>query len=176
MRTIPTMVVVMGVSGSGKTTVGRLLAAELGVDFAEADDFHPAANVAKMAAGHPLDDADRLPWLRTVAAWIADERAQGRGGVVACSALKRSYRDILASAHPDVFFLHLALTAEAATDRVAHRGEHFMPASLVGSQFEALEPLQPGEPGLEVDAAQPPARIVELAHAAVLRHEEGKNR
>lgn len=163
------IVVVMGVSGTGKTTVGWLLAGRLGVDFAEADDMHPAANVAKMAAGHPLDDQDREPWLRTVAAWIAAEREAGRGGVVACSALKHSYRAILRSAAPDAFFAHLVLSPQLTAGRVAERTDHFMPASLVGSQFEALEPLRPGERGLALDAAQPPESIVDLVVSAVTR-------
>jgi len=163
------MIVVMGVSGSGKTTIGRALAEGLGVDYAEADDFHPAANIAKMAAGIPLDDQDREPWLRAVAAWIDGERLAGRGGVVACSALKRSYRDILRSAQPDLFFLHLTGTQDLASERVAARTDHFMPAALVRSQFEALEPLQPDELGMAVDAAQPPDRIVEVARAAISR-------
>jgi gluconokinase len=154
------VVVVMGVSGSGKTTVGELLARRLGVPYAEADSFHPAANIAKMSAGHPLDDTDREPWLAAIAAWIAAR--QGAGGVVSCSALKRRYREVLRAADPEgVWFLHLDVSRDTILARVAGRSGHFMPVSLVDSQFDALEPLGPDEPGMVVDAGLPPEQIVE---------------
>src|SRR5882757_556306 len=137
----PPVVVVMGVSGSGKSTVGGLLAERLSVPYAEADDFHPAANIAKMSAGHPLDDADRAPWLAAIAAWIT-ERGDG-GGVVSCSALRRRYRDRLREAAPGLFFLHLDGPPELIAARLAARTRHFMPSGLLDSQFEALERLAP---------------------------------
>ncbi|TQF01389.1 gluconokinase [Kitasatospora acidiphila] len=163
----PTIVVVMGVSGSGKSTVGRLLAQRLTVPFVEADDLHPAANRAKMAAGHPLDDDDRRPWLRSLADWIREATATGRGGVMACSALKRTYRDQFRRAGAGVWFLHLTLDRETADRRVAGRLGHFMPARLVGSQYDTLEPLQSDEPGLTIDATAAPQTIVEDALSAV---------
>ena len=166
MTPVPTVTVVMGVSGSGKSTVGRLLAERLMVPFLEADDVHPATNRAKMAAGRPLDDEDRRPWLLSVAGWIREVTDSGRGGVVACSALKREYRDELRRAGAGVWFLYLALDRTIADRRVAGRVGHFMPARLVDSQYDALEPLRPDEPGLTVDAAADPQAIVdEAVHA-----------
>lgn len=164
----PVVVVVMGVSGCGKTTVGQLLAERLGVDFAEGDAFHPPANVAKMASGQPLDDDDRYPWLATVAAWIEARLRAGESAVVSCSALKRHYRDLIrdgdpAAGHPRVWFLHLAVDRDRIVERVARRQRHFMPASLVESQFQALEPLQPDEAGTVVDASAPIERIVAVS-------------
>lgn len=153
-------IVVMGVTGCGKTTVGTLLARRLGVPYLEADDFHPAANVAKMKTGAPLTDEDRKPWLAAIAERIAAD-ADDRP-VVSCSALKRQYRDLLRQADPRIWFLHLALEEATAAGRVAARCDHFMPASLVASQFADLEPLR-GEPGCTVDATAPPADIVAAA-------------
>lgn len=143
------LVVVMGVTGSGKSTVGTVLAERMGVPFADADDFHSAANVAKMRAGVPLDDNDRLPWLRAIGEWLAAHEESG--AVVTCSALKRAYRDVLREAAPSVTFLHLDGDIETVRRRVADRPGHFMPESLVQSQFDALEPLQEGERGVVVD-------------------------
>jgi gluconokinase len=147
----PPLVVVMGVSGSGKTTVGAALAQRLRVPFADADDFHSRRSIDKMSAGVPLDDEDRRPWLVTIAGWLADHAVSG--GVASCSALRRSYRDVLAAAAPHVHFLHLDGTPEVIAARVAGRPGHFMPAALVDSQFATLEPLQTDEHGtvLEVD-------------------------
>src|SRR5690242_11699889 len=122
----PHRIVVMGVAGSGKTTVGSALAARLGLPFADADEFHPPANVAKMRAGRPLDDTDRRPWLQALGTWLADHPA---GGVVSCSALRVGYRDLLRGHAPDLTFLHLAGDADVVTARVAARTDHFMPAS-----------------------------------------------
>ena len=144
--------VVMGVSGSGKSTVGAALAQRLRVPFADADDFHPPANIAKMSAGIPLTDDDRGPWLATIATWLADHAAGG--GVASCSALKRSYRDALAAAAPQVFFEHLHGDPDVIAARVAGRPGHFMPAALVESQFATLEPLEPGEHGAVLDVDQ----------------------
>lgn len=160
----PMVVVVMGVSGSGKTTVGRALAARLGVPYAEADDFHPAANIDKMSAGVALTDEDRRPWLRAIAAWIGEQAA---GGVVTCSALRRSYRDLLRSAAARVWFLHLDGERALIAARIAARTGHFMPPALLDSQFADLEPLDPDEPGLAVDVAEPPEEIVETAVRAM---------
>ncbi|MCQ4041779.1 gluconokinase [Streptantibioticus rubrisoli] len=159
------LVVVMGVSGSGKSTVGGLLAERLAVPYAEADDFHPPANIAKMSAGHPLDDADRAPWLDAIAAWITERG--GKGGVISCSALKRRYRDRLRAAAPDLFFIHLDGPEELIAARLAARMEHFMPAGLLRSQLEALEPLEPDEAGAVIPIEGGPAQIAEQALAAL---------
>jgi gluconokinase len=161
----PHVVVVMGVAGTGKTTIGRLLAARLGVPYAEGDDFHPQANIAKMSAGVPLDDADRLPWLDAIGAW-AHERT-GLGGVVSCSALKRAYRDRLRAAAPGVVFLHLAGDRALIERRMAQRQGHFMPTALLDSQFAALQPLQPDEAGVAVDVSVTPEEITARATAAL---------
>jgi gluconokinase len=148
----------MGVSGSGKSTVGAALAQRLRVPFADADDFHPEANIEKMTAGHALDDDDRRPWLDTIGRWLA---SHPDGGVMSCSALKRAYRDQLRRHCPDVEFLHLAGTPEVIGRRQASRPGHFMPASLLASQFETLEPLSAEERGVDVDVDQDIDSIVE---------------
>ena len=155
------IVVVMGVSGSGKTTVGRALAARLGVAFLEGDTLHPPANVAKMAGGTPLTDADRGPWLAAVAAWIDERRAAGAGGVVTCSALKQEYRRVIIGDRPDVRLLYLEGDETLIVARLAARTDHFMPASLLGSQLETLEPPTADERPIVVSAALPVARIVD---------------
>jgi gluconokinase len=160
----PQHVVVMGVSGSGKTTVGEALAVALGWRFVEGDAFHPPANVAKMSAGIPLDDADREPWLRALAAEIARDEAAGRSSVIGCSSLKRAYRDILRSGAPRVRFLHVHGDTEILAERVSHRPGHFFPAALLESQLAALEPLAADEDGVVVDLALP----VEAQVAAAL--------
>ena len=144
-------IVVMGVSGSGKSTVGAALAQRLRVRFADADDFHPPANIAKMTAGQPLNDDDRRPWLDTIGQWLA---AHLDGGVMSCSALKRGYRDQLREHCAEVRFLHLAGTPEVIGRRQASRPGHFMPSSLLASQFETLEPLGPDEGGVIIDVDQ----------------------
>lgn len=136
----------MGVSGAGKTTVGHLVADRLGWAFVEGDDLHPAANVAKMAAGHPLTDSDRAPWLAAVAAQIDDWLAKGREGVITCSALKRAYRDRLR--RPGVLFVFLDAPLAEVSRRLQARHGHFMPASLADSQFAALEPPEADEAAL----------------------------
>ncbi|MFI7635492.1 gluconokinase [Nonomuraea sp. NPDC049400] len=159
------LVVVMGVCGSGKSTVGALLAERLGLPYAEADDLHPPANIAKMAAGVPLDDADRAPWLDLIAAWLAGQG--GKGGVVACSALRRRYRDRLRADASDVFFLHLDGSEELIGRRLAERVSHFMPPALLRSQFEALDPLEADEKGVTVSVDAPPGEITRRALAAI---------
>lgn len=141
-------IVVMGVSGSGKSTVGAALAQRLRVPFGDADDFHPEANIAKMSAGHPLDDEDRRPWLDAIGRWLA---THADGGVMSCSALKRSYREQLRSHCPRVEFLHLSGSPEVIARRQASRPGHFMPASLLASQFDTLEPLGDDERGATID-------------------------
>jgi gluconokinase len=144
-------IVVMGVSGSGKSTVGAALAQRLRVPFADGDDLHPPANIAKMTAGHPLDDDDRYPWLEAIGQWLADHHD---GGVMSCSALKRKYRDQMRRHCPDVEFLHLSGSPEVISKRQASRPGHFMPASLLQSQFATLEPLDPDERGIAIDVDQ----------------------
>jgi gluconokinase len=156
----------MGVSGCGKTTVGEGLAEALGWRFDEGDQHHPPANVAKMAAHVPLDDADRWPWLRTLAGLIAGHEAAGRSSVLTCSALKRSYRDLLRTGAPRVRFVHLDGDPAILQERLAARVGHFFPPDLLASQLAALEPLGPGEDGIVVDIAlDPTAQVREsLAH------------
>ncbi|MEV7089988.1 gluconokinase [Streptomyces sp. NPDC093085] len=154
----PYVVVVMGVAGTGKTAVGTLLAAALGVPYAEGDDLHPPENIAKMSAGTPLEDADRWPWLDTVGAWAAGRA--GRGGVITCSALRRVYRDRLRAAAPGLVFLHLDGDREVVGRRMAARLGHFMPTALLDSQFATLEPLEDGERGVAVGVEGTPEEIV----------------
>jgi gluconokinase len=153
----PLRVVVMGVSGAGKSTVGRALAARLDVPFADADDLHPAANVAKMAAGTPLDDTDRAPWVEAVAGWLA-ERAEG--GVVAMSALRRAYRDVVSAAAPDTWFVQLDVPRHELARRLAERRGHFMPAALLDSQLAALESPGTDERAVRVDASKSADEVV----------------
>lgn len=147
----------MGVSGSGKSTVGAALARRMRVPFVDADTLHPAANVAKMAAGEPLDDDDRSPWLDAVGEWLAAHRD---GGVASCSALKRTYRDQLRAHCPGVEFLHLSGSAELIADRLAARTDHFMPAALLRSQLDTLETLGSDEAGITIDAGREVDAIV----------------
>lgn len=148
-----THLVVMGVSGTGKTTVAQALAREFNLEFAEGDDLHPQANVDKMSAGIPLNDHDREPWLHTIAQWMTSEAQQGQNTVVSCSALKKQYRDILRSAAGRVVFVHLAGEKEIIAERMKHRQGHFMPVSLLDSQYETLEALTDDELGFVVDIA-----------------------
>jgi gluconokinase len=143
------VLVLMGVSGAGKSSVAALLAGRLGWPFAEGDDMHPQANIDKMAAGHPLHDEDRWPWLERVAAWIAEHVAAGQGGIITCSALKRRYRDVLAG--PGVLFVYLTSSKEQIAERLIARHGHFMPAALLDSQFADLEPPGPDENALTIE-------------------------
>jgi len=154
--------VVMGVSGSGKTTVGAALSMRLGVAFIDADTLHPPSNVQKMAAGQPLEDADRLPWLALVGRRLQHDRARGRGSVAACSALRRTYRDLLRAYAPDARFVLLSGSEELIKARVRERHAGLLPEALVGSQFEALEPLGADERGMTVDVSSTPDQIVDL--------------
>lgn len=154
----------MGTAGSGKTTVAALLAERLGASFAEGDDFHSRENVAKMAAGRPLDDTDRLPWLQEIRDWLAGELGAGRTAVVPCSALRREYRDLLRTAgragDDDVRFVHLTGSYDLLLERIQGRAGHFMKPAMLDSQLATLEPLADDEPGISVDVAPGPAEIV----------------
>ena len=158
-------IVVMGVSGSGKSTVGSALAQRLRVPLVDADTLHPPANIAKMTAGQPLNDDDRDPWLARVGDWLADHPD---GGVVSCSALKRKYRDRLRASCPGVMFMHLSGSPELIERRLAGRSGHFMPAALLRSQFETLQPLGADERGVTIDAGQDVQEIIDdfLARAS----------
>ncbi|RYH02434.1 gluconokinase [Salipiger sp. IMCC34102] len=148
-------IVAMGVSGCGKSRIGAMLADRLGLAFQDGDDLHPQHNIDKMAAGIPLDDADRAPWLDAVGHALAGDRK-----VIACSALKRSYRDRIRALAGPVVFVHLAGDREVLLDRVSHRPGHFMPATLLDSQFATLEPPGPDEDAVTVDIDQPPQQVV----------------
>ena len=156
----PVIAVVMGVSGSGKTTVSVLLAAALGCQFQEGDDLHPAENVEKMHGGTPLTDADRLPWLRKIAEEIDDWRARGESGVLTCSALKRRYRDIIIGGRPEVRLIYLKGSYDVIRRRMAARHEHFMPVALLDSEFATLEEPTPDEHPITVDVGGKPTEIV----------------
>jgi gluconokinase len=156
------IIIVAGVSGSGKTTVGAMLAGRLRWRFADGDDFHPAANIEKMRAGVPLTDADRWPWLRAIAAWMDERIARDESAVVACSALKRSYRDVLLDGRPDVRLVFLMVDREVLSKRLAARHGHFFNAELLSSQLDTLEPPQPDEHAVTVIEHSPdqPADMV----------------
>ena len=154
----PSPIVVMGVAGSGKSTVGSALAQRLRVPFVDADALHPTANIAKMAAGEPLNDDDRYPWLEKVGEWLANHHA---GGVVSCSALKRKYRDRLRAHCPRVEFLHLNGSPELINRRMSARTGHFMPSALLRSQFDTLEPLGADERGVTVDIGHDVGAIID---------------
>jgi len=152
------LVVVMGISGVGKSAVGHELADRFGVDYADGDDFHSEANIAKMSAGTPLTDDDRWPWLDEIGKWLALHGADG--GVISCSALRRVYRDVLTDAAPRTLFLHLTGAHELIRSRMEGR-DHFMPLSLLESQEKTLEPLQDDERGWAFDITPSPAEIVD---------------
>jgi gluconokinase len=146
-------VVVMGVSGSGKTTLARGIAQHLGWDLLEGDDLHPPANVERMAAGTPLTDEDRRPWLEAIGAWLDDHVQAGSSAALTCSALRRSYRDLLRTGRPGVCFCHVTADAGLIAERVARRLGHYMPPSLLPSQLATLEPLAADEPGITLSSA-----------------------
>jgi carbohydrate kinase (thermoresistant glucokinase family) len=158
----------MGVSGSGKTTVGKALAYRLRWEFQEGDALHPPDNTAKMRSGRPLDDNDRAPWLRAVAAKIDEWRKRGAPGVITCSALKRKYRDAIVGGRPQVRLVHLTAPPALIAERLAGRLGHFMPASLLETQLAALEPLAPEEDALTVSIDAPVETVVERIAAALL--------
>jgi carbohydrate kinase (thermoresistant glucokinase family) len=157
---VGTAIVVMGVSGAGKSTVGRVIAARLDCPFRDADSFHPPENIAKMASGAPLTDEDRWPWLRAIAAWIAGHRAAGTTGVVTCSALKRAYRDIVTdNQRADVRLIYLKGGFDLIAARLAARKGHFMPPALLRSQFDALEEPAADEHAITVPIDATPEEI-----------------
>ncbi|MDX6230956.1 MAG: gluconokinase [Frankiales bacterium] len=168
-----TTIVVMGVSGSGKTTVAAELVARTGWTFAEGDSFHPAANVEKMRAGHPLTDEDRWPWLQAIADWIGEHERAGQNAIVTCSALRRVYRDLLRDGHPSVWFAHISVPESVLNERLTHRQGHYMPAGLLGSQLSTLEPLQPDEPGVTVAAQASPGAVAERILAELSAFDAG---
>jgi carbohydrate kinase (thermoresistant glucokinase family) len=161
----PRVLLLMGVSGSGKTTVGALLAGRLGWPYADADAFHPPANVAKMAAGHPLTDEDRWPWLRAIGDWIDGQLARGERGVVTCSALRRAYRDLLR--RPEVQMVYLRGSRELVAQRMAAREGHFFKPAMLDSQFSDLEEPGPDENVVAVSIEGTPAEIVDAIVAAI---------
>jgi len=152
--------IVMGVSGSGKSTVGAGLGQALGMQFIDGDDLHPRANKEKMAAGHALNDEDRAPWLEIIADRIGAELAEGNSIIVACSSLKRSYRTLLTAYAPSTVFVHLSGDREVIAERQSRRNHEYMPNSLLDSQFDTLEPLQADERGVLADLTQSPDEIV----------------
>ncbi|WP_345064332.1 gluconokinase [Leifsonia kafniensis] len=154
------LIVVMGVSGCGKSTLGALIADRLALPFIDADSLHPTSNVAKMAAGTPLTDDDRWPWLARVGQVLTDGRRTGAGAVVACSALKRSYREAILAEAPGVLFVHLNGTKEVLSARLQGRSGHFMPSGLLDSQLATLEELAADEPGVVVDISPSVAVIL----------------
>jgi carbohydrate kinase (thermoresistant glucokinase family) len=173
--TKPVIAVVMGVSGSGKTTVSALLAAALGCQFQEGDDLHPAANVEKMHSGTPLTDPDRLPWLRKIAEEIDGWRARGESGVLTCSALKRSYRDIIIGDRSDLVLVYLKGSHDLIHRRMVARHEHFMPVALLDSQFATLQEPTLDEHPITVDVGGRPIEIVsEIVRQLEERQDSGR--
>ncbi|WP_026065926.1 gluconokinase [Actinoalloteichus spitiensis] len=172
--TAPRPVLVIGVSGSGKSTVGALLAERLNRPFVDSDSLHPPANIEKMATGQPLTDEDRLPWLRIVGERIAKGVDAGEPPVVACSALRRDYRDLVRGYAPNLFLVHLAGDRSLVAERVAARHHEYMPPSLLDSQYAALEPLGADESGVVLDIAAPPAELVDRAAGSITAEEGGR--
>jgi gluconokinase len=167
------ILIVAGVSGSGKTTVGAMLAGRLHWPFADADDFHPAANIEKMRSGIPLTDEDRRPWLRAIAAWMDERIAGDESAVMTCSALKRSYRDALLGGRPGVRMVFLAPDREVLAKRLAARQGHFFSGQLLGTQLDALEPPQPDENVITVNPVSNPADTVASIITVLWPNEEG---
>jgi carbohydrate kinase (thermoresistant glucokinase family) len=162
----PRVIVLMGVSGCGKSTTGRYLSRALGWPFRDADTFHPDANIQKMSRGVPLDDEDRMPWLRAIAEWIDGHRTAGTCGIVSCSALKKPYREILIGRRSDVALVYLQGSFALISDRLSRRKGHFMPPELLRSQFAALEEPTREELALRIPVRLPPKRVVERILAA----------
>lgn len=166
----PATVVVMGVSGTGKSTIAAGLAGLLGYAFLEGDLLHPPANIEKMTRGVALTDADRWPWLQAIALHLAESARRGISTVATCSALKRAYRDVIREAAPDTFFLHLSAPFEVLEERIQSRAGHFMPPSLLQSQVSVLEPLGDDESGAVVDVSGPSAAVVAAAAELIRAH------
>ena len=156
----PSVLIVMGVSGSGKSTVAQILAKDLGWQFQEGDSLHPPANVEKMRAGIPLTDSDRAPWLAKVAEWVSDRIAAGEPGIITCSALKRAYRKQIVGGHPEARFVYLHGDRATLQAHVDHRHHEYMPVGLLDSQLKTLEEPQPDEPAVWVEVAGTPAETV----------------
>ncbi len=169
VRHPPIHVIAMGVSGTGKSTVAKAAAEELDLEFIEGDDYHPPANLEKMAEGVALTDEDRLPWLRMLVSLVEQRDRQGTSTILTCSALRRSYRDILrgAFAADDEFFLHLHADFDVLLERMGQRQGHFMPPSLLQSQFDTLEPLEADESGTVIDVAPPKKEVVAAVVQAI---------
>ncbi|HEX5970251.1 MAG TPA: gluconokinase [Intrasporangium sp.] len=163
----PDVIVVMGVSGSGKSTVAKGIATTMRWDFAEGDDFHPRENIEKMARGEPLTDEDRWPWLRLIGDWISERVSRGESAVVACSALRRAYRDVLRDGRPQVRFCHVLADPEVIEERMGQREGHYMPASLLTSQLATLEDLEADEPGVVVPNEGTAVEVLARARAAL---------
>lgn len=164
---MPLQVIVMGVSGTGKSTVATALADRLGWPFIEGDDLHPRSNVAKMESGEPLTDEDRAPWLEAIREHAQEQAAAGRSAVITCSALKRQYRDSLREGVREMFFVHLHGTREVLEPRMAKRERHFMPPKLLQSQLDTLEPLEDDEDGVVVDISGTVDEVISQAGRAV---------
>ena len=170
----PVVLVLMGVSGCGKSTVAALLAGELGWPFEEGDSLHPQTNIDKMAAGHPLDDEDRWPWLEKVADWVEGCLDSGRSGIITCSSLKRSYRDLIDRRGHGVEFVYLAGSKQLIAARLAARQGHFMPPGLLDSQFATLEEPTPDEPSIRVEVGPPASEIADQIRTIL--HLEGSQK
>jgi gluconokinase len=155
----------MGVAGSGKSTVLKRMRERWGWPSTEGDELHAASNVAKMSSGQPLDDRDRWPWLRALAAWIGAREAAGDNCVLTCSALKRAYRDVLRDGHPSVRFVHLIAAPATLQTRVEQRREHYMPPSLLGTQLDTLEPLHADEPGMVASSERSVDQVIDDVEA-----------
>ena len=153
--------VIMGVAGSGKTTLATLLTERLGWPYAEADEFHPAANIEKMSAGTPLTDEDRWPWLEAIRDWLTAQTRAGTSSIVTCSALKASYRAVLRAAEGRVHFVHLTADASVLAERMTSRSGHFMPPTLLPSQLSTLQPLADGEDGITIVVDVPPEAVAD---------------
>lgn len=169
----PSMII-MGVQGSGKSTIGAALAERLNITFIDGDDLHPVANKEKMREGHPLTDEDRVPWLKVIGETIAEGRREGRITIVACSALKRWYRELLRSSEPDLVFVHLAGEKGLIADRLAHRDHEYMPTTLLDSQIDTLEPLADHERGIVISVEQTPAAIVDEVTRILIARASGR--
>lgn len=167
--------IIMGVQGSGKSTIGAALAERLNIDFIDGDDLHPKRNKDKMAEGHPLTDEDRVPWLKTIGQTIAHGRDDGRITIVACSALKRWYRELLRSSDQSLVFVHLRGSKDLLADRLAHRDHEFMPTTLLDSQIETLEPLAEWENGIVISIEQEPAAIVDEVTRILMARAAGRS-
>ncbi|WP_413318832.1 gluconokinase [Agrococcus sp. 1P02AA] len=166
--------IIMGVQGSGKSTIGAALAQRLNIDFIDGDDLHPPANKEKMAGGTPLTDEDRVPWLKSIGDTIAEGTARGRVTIVACSALKRWYRELLRSSDQSLVFVHLVGGEGLLADRLAHRDHEYMPTTLLASQIDTLEPLADWEHGIAISVDQTPAAIVDEVTRILMARAAGR--